>query len=198
MSELVDHVVIGRTICVFAGSNVGFDEEFAQAARNLGATLAIQGYRLVYGGASVGLMGAVANAALQYGGTVVGVMPQFLIAKEVAHTGLSELKVTTSMHERKRVMAEMSDGFIALPGGLGTLEEFFEVLTWAQLALHPKPCGLLNVNGYYDALLGFLDTAVNRGLLSTSNRSLLLTDSDGTRLVQRMATHRPLVEAKWL
>lgn len=192
------YVMTGRTFCVFAGSNVGFDEEFAQAARTLGATLAVQGYRLVYGGASVGLMGAVADAALQCGGTVVGVMPQFLIAKEVAHRGLSELKVTTSMHERKRVMADMSDGFIALPGGLGTLEEFFEVLTWAQLALHPKPCGLLNVNRYYDALLEFLNSAVERGLLSTNNRSLLLTDSDAATLLQRMATHRPSVEPKWL
>lgn len=197
-NHVTEHAATAKTICVFAGSNIGFDHEFAQAAHDLGELLAVQGHRLVYGGAKVGLMGTVADAALQRGGTVIGVMPRFLIAKELAHPGLSELKITTSMHERKRLMAEMSDGFIALPGGLGTLEEFFEVLTWAQLSLHPKPCGLLNVSGYYSGLLEFLDRAVDRGFLSANNRSLLLTDSDGPRLLERMATHRPSVEAKWL
>lgn len=190
--------MIGKSICVFAGSSFGIDPEFGEAARELGYLLATEGYKLIYGGASVGLMRAIADAALERGGTVIGVMPEFLIAKEVAHKGLTQMKITASMHERKKVMAELSDGFIALPGGLGTLEEFFEVLTWAQLALHSKPCGLLNVNGYYDSLLVFLDTAVDRGLLSANNRSFFLADSDVSRLVWRMAYHRPSLESKWL
>lgn len=187
-----------RTLCVFAGSSLGVDPAFVAAARRLGEALAVEGYGLVYGGASVGLMGAVADAALGRGGTVVGVMPEFLLAKEVAHNGLTELKVTASMHERKQVMAGMSDGFIALPGGFGTLEEFLEMVTWAQLGLHSKPCGLLNVNGYYDPLLVFLDTIVDRGLLSANNRALFLTDSDPGTLMHRMTDHRHAVTAKWL
>ncbi len=187
-----------KSICVFAGSSIGSDSAFAHAARSLGTMLATRGYTLVYGGASVGLMGVVADAALHCGGTVIGVIPRFLMAKEVAHAGLTRLTVTTSMHERKQVMAELSNGFIALPGSLGTIDEFFEVLTWAQLGLHAKPCGLLNVNGYYDSLLDFLDVAVLRGLLSVNNRSLFLTDSEVASLLLRMETHRPSIESKWM
>jgi len=142
-----------RRLCVFTGSSAGVRPEYREAARDLGRLLAQRGIGLVYGGARVGLMGAVADAALEAGGVVIGVIPQGLVAKEIAHTGLTELRVVASMHERKAMMADLADGFVALPGGWGTLEEFFEVLTWAQLGLHAKPCGLLNVGGYFDGLL---------------------------------------------
>src|SRR5262245_27053195 len=161
-----------KSICVFAGSNTGGDPALARAAEALGTEIAARGYGLVYGGASIGLMAAVAKSALDAGGHVVGVIPDFLLAKEIAHERLSELKVVSSMHERKALMARLSSGFIALPGGFGTVEEFFEVLTWAQLGLHPHPCGLLNVNGYYDALLTFLDHTVAQRLLRPQNRAM--------------------------
>jgi uncharacterized protein (TIGR00730 family) len=146
-----------KRICVFAGSSAGVRPEYLRAAADLGTVLAARGIELVYGGARVGMMGAVAGAVLAGGGRVTGVIPQALVEKEVAHDGLTELRVVTSMHQRKALMADLSDAFIALPGGWGTLDEMFEILTWAQLGLHRKPCGLLNVSGYFDRLLAFLD-----------------------------------------
>lgn len=145
-----------------------------------------------------GLMGALADAALECGTSVIGVMPEFLMAKEVAHRGLTEIKVTTSMHERKAVMAELSSAFIALPGGMGTMEEFFEVLTWGQLGLHGKPCGLLNVNGYYDSILGFLDNAVAQRLLSARHRSSVLSASAPAELLDQIEAYQPIFQPKWL
>ncbi len=187
-----------KSICVFAGSSPGNDPAFAGAARALGAGLASRGYGLVYGGAGIGLMGMVADAALAAGGRVVGVMPEFLATKEIAHTGLSELKITASMHERKDAMATLSNGFIALPGGFGTIEEFFEVLTWGQLGLHAKPCALLNVNGYYDSLLGFLDTAVRARLLHPGNRAAVLVGSDPNTLLDEMTAWTAPATTKWI
>lgn len=153
---------------------------------------------MVYGGAKVGLMGVLADAVLAGGGEVIGVIPAHLEAKEVAHRGLTELRVVSSMHERKAVMAELSDGVIALPGGLGTLEELFEMLTWAQLGLHRKPCGVLNVAGYFDRLLEFLDHAVDQRFISELHRGLLLSDDDPTALVDRMMTYTVPNTGKWL
>lgn len=187
-----------KALCVFAGSSPGADPAFAVAARELGQALLARGYGLVYGGASVGLMGLVADTILAGGGRVVGVIPDFLVAKEIAHPGLTELRITKSMHERKDVMASLSRGFIALPGGIGTLEEFFEVLTWEQLGLHAKPCALLNVNGYYDSLLGFLDHAVSQRLLSRASRDIPLVDSDPNVLLDRIHAYTAKPHAKWL
>lgn len=188
-----------KSICVFAASSLGADQAAITAARELGAELAARDYGLVYGGAHVGLMGVVADAVLNAGGEVVGVMPDFLVAKEIAHTGLTELIITKSMHERKEAMARRAtSGFIALPGALGTMEELFEVLTWAQLGLHSKPCGLLNVNGYYDSLLAFLDTAVNRQLLAAKNRSLLLAATSPQELLDQMEAYLPAATPKWI
>ena len=164
-----------KRICVFAGSNSGASPEYLVAAAELGRTLAVRQLGLVYGGARVGLMGALADAALGGGAHVIGVMPEALVAKEVAHRGLSELRVVSSMHERKAMMADLADGFVALPGGLGTLEEFFEVLTWAQLGLHGKPCGLLDIDGYFDGLLKFLDHSVGEGFVKAEHRRMILT-----------------------
>jgi uncharacterized protein (TIGR00730 family) len=188
----------GKSICVFAGSSPGNDTAFASAARALGAGLVARGYGLVYGGASIGLMGVVADTVLAAGGRVVGVMPEFLATKEIAHTGLSELKITASMHERKDAMASLSNGFIALPGGFGTIEEFFEVLTWAQLGLHAKPCALLNVNGYYDSLLSFIDTAVDKQLLRPQNRATVLVASEPGALLDQMQAYTAPANTKWI
>ena len=167
-----------RSVCVFSGSTPGARPSYTEAASALGTALAERGTRVVYGGGRVGLMGTVADAALAAGGEVVGVIPQHLVDREVAHSGLSELLVTGSMHERKARMAELSDGFVALPGGLGTLEELAETLTWSQLGLQDKPCGLLDVEGFYRPLLAFLDHTVTEGFVSAENRSLLLA-ADG-------------------
>jgi uncharacterized protein (TIGR00730 family) len=188
----------GKSICVFAGSSGGSDPELASAARALGAALITKQYGLVYGGASVGLMGIVADTVLAAGGRVVGVMPSFLATKEIAHAGLSELKITASMHERKQAMAELADGFIALPGGFGTLEEFFEVITWTQLGLHTKPCALLNVNGYYDSLLRFLDTAVSKSLLKAESRAMVLVSADPLELLDQMQRYRAPAVPRWI
>jgi uncharacterized protein (TIGR00730 family) len=152
----------------------------------------------VTGGGRVGLMGVVADSAMDAGGDVIGVIPEALAAKEVAHAGLTELRVVGSMHERKALMAELSDGFVALPGGFGTLEEFFEVLTWAQLGLHPKPCGLLNVAGYYDPLLSLLDHAVQEQFLRSAHRALVIEEKDPERLLDRLAAFRPRGAEKWI
>ena len=172
-------------ICVFTGSRPGARSEYAEAARQLGRLLVERGYGLVYGGGSVGLMAVVADAVLERHGQVIGVIPELLVDKELAHRGLSDLRIVKSMHERKAVMAELSDGFMGLPGGIGTMEEFFEVLSWAQLSLHDKPCGLLNVRGYYQHLVRFLDHAVDQSFLKPKHRSLLIVEEEPERLLDR-------------
>lgn len=185
-------------ICVFAGSSAGTRPEYRDAAIELGRTLAERGIGVVYGGSCVGLMGAVADAALAAGGEVIGVIPQALVDKEVAHRGLSDLRVVSSMHERKALMADLSDGFVAIPGGWGTIEEFFEVLTWAQLRFHAKPCGLLNVGGYFNHLLRFADYAVEEGFVKHENRSMIAASADVDELLAAMAAYRPPTIDKWI
>jgi uncharacterized protein (TIGR00730 family) len=180
-----------KRICVFCGSSPGARPEYAQAARQLGQALAGRDMGLVYGGGRVGVMGEIAAAAIQAGGEVIGVIPQGLVDKEIAFTELSDLRVVPSMHERKALMAELSDAFIALPGGLGTFEEFFEVLTWAQLSLHCKPCGLLNVAGYFAALMRFLDHAVGEQFVQPEHRSMLLVDESPEALLDRFQAYQP-------
>jgi len=187
-----------KRICVFAGSSAGARPEYVAAASELGRVLATRGIGLVYGGARVGLMGAVADAVLAGGGSVIGVIPRALVEKEVAHDGLTELRVVGSMHERKALMAELSDGFVALPGGWGTLEEMFEILTWAQLGLHRKPCGLLNVQGYFDQLLSFLDHTVEQGFVRREYGSLLSVSDAPAPLLDALAGLRPPVVEKWI
>ena len=187
-----------QSVCVFCGSSSGTDPAYTEAARSLGTTLAEANIRLVFGGGHVGLMGEISNAALAAGGDVIGVIPKFLVERELAHEGLTDLRIVGSMHERKALMSDLSEGFIALPGGTGTLEEFFEVLTWAQLGEHEKPCGLLNVAGYYDPLLAAFDRMVGAGFLSESNRALLLVEGDPGRLLQRFDYYEPPKTAKWL
>ena len=187
-----------RTICVFCGSNAGARPEYLSAVDDLARGLAGRGLRVVYGGAAVGAMGALADAAMRAGGEVIGVIPQALVDAEVAHGGLSELRVVDSMHERKAVMAELADGFIALPGGLGTLEELAEVTTWAQLGLHAKPIGLLDPLGYFDLLMGFLDHAVEERFLRPEHRALLLREPAVDPLLHAMAAWTPPTVAKWL
>jgi hypothetical protein len=172
-----------RNICVFTGSRHGSRPHYAEAAGALGRELVGRGYSLVYGGGNVGLMNVVANTVLELSGHVTGVIPSSLVSKEVAHRGLTELRVVGSMHERKAVMAELSDGFIAMPGGIGTMEEFFEVLSWAQLGLHEKPCGLLNVSGYYDPLIRFLDHAVSQDFIKPKHRALMLVQENPGKLL---------------
>ena len=179
MSNLTRHV------CVFTGSRHGASLGYAAAAEQLGRQLVARGYGLVYGGGNVGLMNVIANTVLDLHGTVVGVIPNSLVSKEVAHRGLTELRVVGSMHERKALMAELSDGFIAMPGGIGTMEEFFEVLSWAQLGLHEKPCGLLNVTGYYNWLIGFLDQAVAKDFIKPKHRALMLVEDHSAALLDR-------------
>jgi uncharacterized protein (TIGR00730 family) len=187
-----------KSICVFAGSSVGRRDEYRAAARELAQALAERDIALVYGGARVGLMGVVADAVLAARGHVTGIIPEALVAKEVAHAGLSELRVVGSMHERKAMMAELADGFIALPGGWGTLEEFFEVLTWAQLGLHQKPCGLLNVLGYFDPLLAFVGHTMDEGFLKRESGAMIsVSESPGT-LLDKLAAYRPSAVEKWI
>ena len=187
-----------RRVCVFAGSNPGALDAYEDAATNLGRALAEQGLTLVYGGARVGLMGLMADAVLAHGGRAIGVIPQGLLAREVGHGGLSELRVVASMHERKATMAELSDAFVALPGGLGTLEEFFEVLTWSQLGLHAKPCGLLNVEHYYDHLLTFLEHAVRERFVRAEHAAMVIVEDAPAPLLERLRTYRAPVVPKWL
>jgi len=180
-----------KSVCVFSGSNRGARPSYTTAASELGRVVAERGMRIVYGGASVGLMGEVADAALAAGGEVVGVIPQHLVDREVAHEGLTELRITASMHERKALMAELSDGFVALPGGLGTLEELAEVLTWSQLGLHRKPCGLLDVDGFYEPLLTFLDHTVTERFVSVEHRAIVQAATTPGDLLDRLASWRP-------
>jgi uncharacterized protein (TIGR00730 family) len=187
-----------QSVCVFCGSSTGSNAAYTEAARSLGTTLAEANLRLVFGGGHVGLMGEISNAVIAAGGDVIGVIPKFLVERELAHEGLSDLRIVGSMHERKALMSDLSEAFIALPGGTGTLEEFFEVLTWAQLGEHKKPCGLLNVAGYYDPLLTVFDRMVEAGFLSESNRAILLVEGDPERLLQRLDHYEPPKTAKWI
>jgi len=187
-----------RRVCVFAGSSSGAHADYVDAARQLGHTLGERRIGVVYGGACVGLMGVMADAALATGTEVTGVNPSALVAKEIAHRGLTDLRIVASMHERKALMADLSDAFIALPGGWGTLEEFFEVLTWGQLGLHRKPCGLLNVRGYFDRLLSFLDHTVDEGFVRREFRSMIAVSPSPAALLDKLASHQPPTVEKWI
>ncbi|MDX1403985.1 MAG: TIGR00730 family Rossman fold protein [Woeseiaceae bacterium] len=184
-------------LCVYCGSSAGGRDVYVTAARELGALLAQRKIGLVYGGSCIGVMGALADAVLEAGGEVTGIIPQALRDKEIAHSGLSELQVVDSMHERKSRMATLSDGFIALPGGFGTLEEIIEVLTWGQLGFHDKPCGLLNVEGYFDGLLAFLDHAESEGFVHTLHRRMLLDAVTPATLLGKFADYAPPTVEKW-
>ncbi len=187
-----------KSVCVFCGSRGGARPSYRAAAQVVGTTLASRGIKLVYGGGRVGLMGAVADAALHAGGEVVGVIPEALVAREVGHKGLTELHVVRTMHERKALMADLSDGFITLPGGFGTLEEFFEILSWAQLSIHEKPCGLLDVDGYWAPLISLFDGAVAEGFVQVEHRSLVLTERDPETLLDLMERYTPTGTKKWI
>lgn len=180
-----------RRICVFCGASPGRDPRYAEAATAVGASLAGRGIELVYGGSRPGLMGAVADGALAAGGRVIGVIPAGLVDRELAHPSLTELRIVTTLHERKALMAELSDAFIALPGGLGTLEELAEVLSWAQLELHAKPVGALDVGGFFGPLVAHLDHAANEGFVSPAHRGLLIVEDDLDRLLERFETWQP-------
>jgi len=185
-------------ITVFCGSSFGTDKDFKLQAYELGRKLTLANIELVYGGANVGLMGAVANGTLENSGVVIGVLPNFLKSKEIAHNGLTELILVDSMHERKTKMNDLCDGVIALPGGFGTLEELFEMLTWAQLGLHKKPIGILNVNGFYDELIIFLNKMVDNGLLKETNRKMILVSEDIDDLLVKMKTYKAPDVGKWI
>lgn len=187
-----------ESICVYCGSSPGRSEAYIAAASRLAEVLVSRNIRLVYGGAGIGIMGALADKVLALGGQVVGVIPKALAHKEVIHGKLSELHITHSMHERKMLMAELADGFIALPGGIGTLEELFEIWTWAQLGFHGKPCGLLNVAGFYDPLLQFLDHVLAEQFVKAEHRRLLLVETDAERLLTRFGDYRAPITKKWL
>jgi len=187
-----------KSLCVYCGSSGGAREDYAEAARALARAMVGRGIRLVYGGASVGIMGAVADEVLRLGGEAVGVIPQALMRKELAHAGLTELHVTPSMHARKTLMAELADGFVALPGGIGTFEELFEVWTWGQLGFHRKPCGLLNVAGYYDGLITFLDHASGEQFIRGTHRAMLVVETDPAALLERFAGYEPPPLPKWV
>ncbi len=187
-----------KRICVYCGSSDGNKPEYKAAARALGRAMLEKGLGLVYGGAQIGIMGEIADTVVNGGGEVIGVMPKSLADREIFHTGLTELKIVHSMHERKAMMADLSDGFIALPGGLGTIEEIFEVLTWAQLGFHQKPCALLNALGYYDLLSAFLNHTVTQGFVNTASRSMLITEADPFRLIARFETYEAPVVNKWI
>ena len=187
-----------RRVCVFCGSSPGARPGYAAAAGSVGRLLAARGLGVVYGGGNVGLMGALADAAMEAGAEVIGVIPEHLVRHEVAHSGVTELRVVDSMHTRKALFEELSDGFLALPGGLGTYEELFEILTWGQLGLHAKPVGLLDVDGFFAPLRGFLDHAVEERFVRAEHRAMLLVDDDPERLLHRMEAWQPAVVEKWL
>lgn len=186
------------TVCVFCAANPGVDPVYAKRAADMGRFLAESGRRIVYGGGRTGLMGALAEGALSAGGQIVGVMPAHLVDREVAHTGLTELRVVASMHERKSLLAELSDGFLAMPGGLGTMEELFEVWTWGQLGLHRKPYGLLDMRGFFAPLLAFLDHAVVEGFIRQEYRDLLVVDTEPHALISRMESMSPPALPRWV
>jgi len=189
-----------KTICVYCGSSPGRDARFVQAAKATGEEIARRQLTLIYGGGRVGLMGEVARAALSHGGRVIGVIPKALVEQELAMQALSEMHVVASMHERKALMAELADGFIALPGGFGTIEEIFEVLTWAQLGMHTKPCGLLNTAHYFDQLLQFIDQAVEEHFVHPPHRALILQGQSPAELLDLFLKHKPvrMDKAEWV
>src|SRR3990172_1852809 len=187
-----------KRVCVFCGSRNGTRDQYVAAARRTGEALARRGIGLVYGGGGIGLMGVLADAAVSAGGDVIGVIPKALMAREVAHRGLPDLRVVASMHERKALMAELADAFVALPGGFGTLEEFCEALTWAQLGIHRKPCGLLNVEGFFDPLLSLFDHAVRERFVSPDHRSLVVVEEDPERLLDALSRWAPPALERWM
>ena len=187
-----------RSVCIFCGSNTGAGDAYADATRALAGAVVKRGLRLVYGGGSIGLMGVLGEAALAAGGHVIGVTPRRLLEREVVHRGLTELRVVETMHERKALMADLSDAFIALPGGLGTLDEMFEMLTWVQLGIHRKPCGLLDVAGYFAGLAAFLDHAVEQRFVKAEHRSMLITERSPEVLLERLASARLPDVSKWI
>lgn len=187
-----------KKVCVYCGSSPGKSPEYIESARDLARELVARNIDLVYGGASIGIMGEIADTVLASGGKVTGVIPKSLADKEISHKGLTELKVVTSMHERKAIMAELSDGFVALPGGLGTLEELFEVLTWSQLGFHQKPSALLNVKQYYDKLSQFLDHAINEEFVKPTHQKMLLIEDTPSKLLDAMSEYNPPKISKWI
>ncbi len=187
-----------KRLCVYCGSSSGRLPDYAQAARQLARAMVSKNINLVYGGASVGIMGEIANAVLEEGGEVIGIIPKGLFKNEVAHTGITELREVDSMHERKSLMADLSDGFIALPGGFGTIEEIFEIITWSQLGMHRKPCGLLNVCHYYDKLISFLDHAVSEQFIKATHRSTILIDKCPNTLLEKFEEYKAPETAKWI
>ena len=187
-----------KNICVYCGSSPGKNQAYSQAAAGLARIMCERGIGLVYGGGAIGIMGAIADAVLEAGGVAIGVIPKSLALKEVAHNRLSKLHVVTSMHERKAMMAELADGFIALPGGWGTLEEIFEMLTWAQLGFHDKPCGLLNVEAYYDSLIAFLENSFEQKFVNELYRPMLMKTHDPVALLDQFAAYRAPKVRKWM
>ncbi|MCU6433047.1 TIGR00730 family Rossman fold protein [Undibacterium sp. Jales W-56] len=187
-----------NSLCVYCGSSIGFSDAYADGARKLASAMAARRIAMVYGGGNVGLMGVIADEVLRLGGHVTGVIPKALMDKEVGHTGLSKLYIVNNMHERKALMAELSDGFIAMPGGIGTLEELFEMFTWSQLGFHEKPLGLLNINGFYDSLLQFLQHTVNARFLKQEHLALLHNASDPVNLLDALQQARPPHLPKWI
>lgn len=187
-----------QALTVFCGANTGSDPVYTEVARQMGHLLASEGIALVYGGGKVGLMGVIADAVLEKGGKVIGVIPHFLAHKEVEHTGVTEMHYSETMHERKMKMFELSDGAIAMPGGFGTLDELFELCTWAQLGHHEKPLAILNVNGFYDALLQFLNRVVSDGFLKTENRGIILDAAQPAEVLKKMRNYQPVHVPKWI
>lgn len=187
-----------KAICVYCGSSPGTTDSYAAGARRLAAQLVGENLNLVYGGGNIGLMGIVADEVMRLGGQVTGVIPQALLDKEVGHKGLSQLHVVKNMHERKAMMAELSDAFIAMPGGIGTLEELFEVFTWSQLGFHEKPLGLLNIDGFYDGLMTFLEHTVSQGFLRPVHLDILFKEDDPAVLLQKFQGYQPVHLKKWL
>ena len=192
------YTAVMKTLCIYCGASAGLNPIYMQAATALGKAMLKRDLRLVYGGASVGLMGQIAETVLAGGGEVIGVMPQALIDKEVSHPGLTKLHVVSSMHERKALMAELSDGFLAMPGGYGTLEELFEALTWAQLGYHDKPCALLNINGYYDGLIAFMRHATDEAFVKPIHRDMLLTSEHIDELLDSLENYTAPQVTKWI
>ncbi len=187
-----------KSICVFCGSSPGFSPIYKDAAKELGRDIAARGWTLIYGGGNVGLMGLVADAVMETGGKVIGVIPEALLARELGHRGITDLRVVDTMHERKAMMADLADAFIALPGGIGTFEEFFEILTWAQLGIHSKPCGMINTNGYYQPVLDLLANAVQEGFMRKEHQELVLSAETARELLEKIVAYKPTHFQKWI